>query len=156
MNDDTSKAGASMESEREAERARLLWPVGGVAVLALQVGVDPLELQGAEEALDHRVIPRPRVSKRKEWRRIGIAEKLLHRGSSVGSVQNSVRVPPTVSGSDYGRQRRFEELACAHDVPKSVIDPAAWRHVHLNGHYTFRGNGQVIDLDAIVAGLDLG
>jgi len=35
------------------------------------------------------------------------------------------------------------------------ISPAAWRHIHLNGHYTFRGDGQVIDLDAIVAGLDL-
>ncbi len=33
------------------------------------------------------------------------------------------------------------------------ISPAAWRHIHLNGHYTFRGAGQVIDLDAIVAGL---
>jgi hypothetical protein len=36
------------------------------------------------------------------------------------------------------------------------MSPAAWRHVHLNGHYTFRGGGQMIDLDAIVAGLDLG
>lgn len=36
------------------------------------------------------------------------------------------------------------------------ISPAAWRHVHLNGHYTFRSAGQVIDLDAIVEGLDLG
>lgn len=36
------------------------------------------------------------------------------------------------------------------------ISPAAWRHVHLNGHYTFRNAGQVIDLDAILAGLDLG
>ena len=33
--------------------------------------------------------------------------------------------------------------------------PVAWRHIHLNGHYTFRGSGQVIDLDAIVAGLVL-
>jgi TnpA family transposase len=33
------------------------------------------------------------------------------------------------------------------------ISPAAWRHIHLNGHYTFRGAGQLIDLDAIVAGL---
>ena len=33
------------------------------------------------------------------------------------------------------------------------ISPAAWRHIHLNGHYTFRDAGQVIDLDAIVAGL---
>ena len=36
------------------------------------------------------------------------------------------------------------------------ISPAAWRHVHLNGHYTFRSAGQIIDLDAIIAGLDLG
>jgi len=36
------------------------------------------------------------------------------------------------------------------------ISPAAWRHVHLNGHYTFRGTGPIIDLDAIMAGLDLG
>ena len=35
------------------------------------------------------------------------------------------------------------------------ISPAAWRHIHLNGHYTFRGRAQTIDLDAIVAGLDL-
>jgi TnpA family transposase len=36
------------------------------------------------------------------------------------------------------------------------ITPTAWRHVHLNGHYTFRDTGSFIDLDAIVAGLDLG
>lgn len=36
------------------------------------------------------------------------------------------------------------------------MSPAAWRHIHLNGHYTFRGGGQLIDLDAIVAGLELG
>ena len=36
------------------------------------------------------------------------------------------------------------------------MSPAAWRHIHLNGHYTFHGDGQVIDLDAIVAGLQLG
>jgi TnpA family transposase len=35
------------------------------------------------------------------------------------------------------------------------ISPAAWRHIHMNGHYTFRGNGQPIDLDAIIAGLNL-
>ncbi|MGO9432093.1 Tn3 family transposase [Rhodoblastus sp.] len=33
------------------------------------------------------------------------------------------------------------------------ISPAAWRHIHLNGHYIFRGAWQVIDLDTIVAGL---
>ncbi len=36
-----------------------------------------------------------------------------------------------------------------------TISPAAWRHIHLNGHYTFRGEGQIIDLDAILVGLDL-
>jgi hypothetical protein len=36
------------------------------------------------------------------------------------------------------------------------MSPAAWRHIHLNGHYIFRGDGQVIDLDAIVAELELG
>jgi hypothetical protein len=32
----------------------------------------------------------------------------------------------------------------------------AWRHIHLNGHCTFRGDGQLIDLDAIVVGSELG
>jgi len=36
------------------------------------------------------------------------------------------------------------------------MSPAAWRHIHLNGRYTFRSDGQVIDLDAIVAGLEVG
>ncbi len=35
------------------------------------------------------------------------------------------------------------------------FSPAAWRHLLLNGHDTFRGERQIIDLDAIVAGLDL-
>ncbi len=35
------------------------------------------------------------------------------------------------------------------------FSPAAWRHVHLNGHYTFRGGGQIIDLDAMLAGINL-
>ena len=36
------------------------------------------------------------------------------------------------------------------------MSPAAWRHIHLNGHYRFRGGGQIIDLDAIIAGLEMG
>ena len=35
------------------------------------------------------------------------------------------------------------------------MSPAAWRHILLNGHYTFHTDGKMIDLDAIVAGLDL-
>jgi hypothetical protein len=33
---------------------------------------------------------------------------------------------------------------------------AAWRHILLNGHYTFQSDGKMIDLDALVAGLELG
>ena len=36
------------------------------------------------------------------------------------------------------------------------MSPAAWRHIHLNGHYRFRGDGQIIDLDVIIAGLEMG
>lgn len=36
------------------------------------------------------------------------------------------------------------------------MSPAAWRHILLNGHYTFQSNGKMIDLDALVAGLELG
>jgi hypothetical protein len=35
------------------------------------------------------------------------------------------------------------------------MSPAAWRHILLNGHYTF-SDGKMIDLDALVAGLELG
>ena len=35
------------------------------------------------------------------------------------------------------------------------ISPAAWRHILLNGHYTFRGVSRIIDLDMIMAGFDL-
>ena len=36
------------------------------------------------------------------------------------------------------------------------ISPAAWRHILLNGHYTFNSGGKMIDLDTLLAGLDLG
>lgn len=36
------------------------------------------------------------------------------------------------------------------------ISPAAWRHILLNGHYTFQTDGKTIDLDTIVAALDIG
>ncbi|CAE6858054.1 Tn3 family transposase ISPsy30 [Paraburkholderia nemoris] len=34
--------------------------------------------------------------------------------------------------------------------------PAAWRHILLNGHYTFQSGGNMIDLDALLAGLEFG
>lgn len=36
------------------------------------------------------------------------------------------------------------------------ISPAALRHILLNGHYTFQSGGKMIDLHALVAGLELG
>lgn len=33
------------------------------------------------------------------------------------------------------------------------ISPAVWRHILRNGHYTFRGKGQAIDLDKLVGGV---
>jgi len=35
------------------------------------------------------------------------------------------------------------------------ISPAAWRHILLNGHYTFQNDGKMIDLEALVAGIDV-
>ncbi|WP_155621675.1 Tn3 family transposase, partial [Pseudomonas savastanoi] len=36
------------------------------------------------------------------------------------------------------------------------MSPAAWRHILLNGHYTFQTDGKLIDLDTLLAGLELG
>ena len=36
------------------------------------------------------------------------------------------------------------------------MSPAAWRHILLNGHYTFQSGGKMIDLDTLLVGLDLG
>lgn len=36
------------------------------------------------------------------------------------------------------------------------ISPTAWRHILLNGHYTFQSDGKLLDLDALVEGLELG
>jgi hypothetical protein len=35
------------------------------------------------------------------------------------------------------------------------MSPAAWRHILLTEHYTFQSDGKIIDLDALVAGLEL-
>ena len=35
------------------------------------------------------------------------------------------------------------------------MSPAAWRHILLNGHYTFQSGGKMIDLDALLAGLEV-
>jgi TnpA family transposase len=50
----------------------------------------------------------------------------------------------------YGGSPNLEILALL-----KKISPVAWRHILLNGHYTFRDGGQLLDLDAIVAALNL-
>jgi hypothetical protein len=35
------------------------------------------------------------------------------------------------------------------------LSPVAWQHILLNGHYKFHNDGTLIDLDAIVADLDV-
>jgi Tn3 transposase DDE domain len=34
------------------------------------------------------------------------------------------------------------------------ISPAAWKHLHFLGHYAFRDKRHLIDLEAILAGID--
>lgn len=36
------------------------------------------------------------------------------------------------------------------------MSPAAWWHNLLNGHYTFHSGGKIIDLNTLLAGLELG
>lgn len=40
-------------------------------------------------------------------------------------------------------------------APQTPISPAAWRHILLNGHYTFNSEGKLIDLDIMIEGMDL-
>lgn len=47
-----------------------------------------------------------------------------------------------------GNERGIEAL--------TRISPVAWQHILLNGHYSFQNNNEIIDLDALVAGLKLG
>jgi hypothetical protein len=35
------------------------------------------------------------------------------------------------------------------------ISPVAWQHILLNGHYRFQNEGKTIDLDLLIAGLEL-
>jgi len=65
---------------------------------------------------------------------------------SVHGIHGVITVAHEVRGGWYAKARAL--------IKK--ISPVAWRHIHLNRHYTFRSNGQVIDLAAIVVGLEWG
>ena len=52
---------------------------------------------------------------------------------------------------------RLRTWHCPEQRRAGYVRQRAKPNIHLNGgHYTFRGNGQIIDMDAIVAGLELG
>jgi hypothetical protein len=56
-----------------------------------------------------------------------------------------------VAPADEVRSQRQRQ---GRGVDHPDVSPAAWRHILLNGHYTFQSGGKMIDLDAL-AGLDL-
>jgi hypothetical protein len=52
--------------------------------------------------------------------------------------------------------KKYEAKANAKVVAMiTQISPAAWRHILLNGHYTFQNEGKMIDIDTLLAGLKL-
>ena len=81
--------------------------------------------------------------------------------SSVTCASHPIRIATAII---YDNSAILSRLLTRYDVsgnPKALalitqISPAAWRHILLNGYDTFHSGGRVIDLDAIVAGLDLG
>ena len=58
---------------------------------------------------------------------------------------------PRLIAAKYEASRNAKAVALI-----TQTSPAVWRHILLNGHYTFQSGGKVIDLDALVAGLELG
>ncbi len=81
--------------------------------------------------------------------------------SSVTGASHSIRIATAII---YDNSAILSRLLTRYEVsgnPKAralitQISPAAWRHILLNGYDTFHNDGRVIDLDAIVTGLDLG
>jgi len=81
--------------------------------------------------------------------------------SSVTCVFHSIRIATAII---YYNSAILSRLLTRYEVsgtPKALalitqISSAAWRHILLNGYDTFHSDERVIDLDAIVAGLDLG
>jgi hypothetical protein len=45
---------------------------------------------------------------------------------------------PVATAREVRGERQRESLALI-----KKLSPAAWRHIHLNGHYTFRGDGRL-------------
>jgi hypothetical protein len=76
-------------------------------------------------------------------------------------IQNIKKLKPTPTTYAELQQAydHFNNELFAGALPPCLItqiSPTAWRHILLNGHYTFQSDGKMIDLDALVAGLELG
>ena len=71
---------------------------------------------------------------------------------SPGFPSNCYSDPYPVAAADEVRSKRQRQGAGADHAD---VAGGAWRHILLNGHYTFQSDGKMIDLDALVAGLKL-
>ena len=47
-------------------------------------------------------------------------------------------------------------MACRKTMLYDTLAPAAWRHILLNARYRFQSGGNMIDLDTLLAELELG
>ena len=68
-----------------------------------------------------------------------------------GEVNEALRAILSRLLTKYEASRNAKAVALI-----TQISPAAWRHILLNGHYTFQSGGKMIDLDTLLAGLELG
>jgi len=81
--------------------------------------------------------------------------------SSVTCASHPIRIATAIIDDNSAILSRLLTRDEVRGHPKALalitpIAPAAWRHILLHGYDTFHSDGRVIDLDAIVAGLDLG
>ena len=89
-----------------------------------------------------------------------IAQAMNH-GNQV--MARTSDIPYHVLESTYQQYLRQASLNAANDSisnAKAVelitqLSPAAWRHILLNGHYSFQSGGKIIDLPALLDGLEL-
>jgi hypothetical protein len=108
----------------------------------------------------HRVLSPATLDHRPGRRQEGIDRAHRHRNRDQQPVRQADRqrghllqLGHPLAAADEVRGERQRQGARS---PDHQISPAAWRHILLNGHYTFQSDGKMIDLDALVAGLELG
>ena len=89
-----------------------------------------------------------------------IAQAMNHGNQDMARTSD---IPYHVLESTYQQYLRQASLNAANDSisnAKAVelitqLSPAAWRHILLNGHYSFQSGGKILDLAALLDGLEL-